>query len=236
MHSLHLGWVKLVTYLVLGRHPKQSDLVSPFLLDQSTQIGINASLDAGSQGVPESWGRPPSTSEYLSDYKSEDCKSLALYYGPVLFSGRNIDKRLTRLWVLLSEIVDIVFDPTPRRSSIRDLREKFATAHAVHCDLVLVDDRFAFTVPANTHVVLHLPEMLSECGPLPDVTQFIPERFVGETFDMVKSRIKPDTQLFNKTNMLFSLRMLSGGLCYASDIYAETKSKKPSGSIRSAVY
>ena len=82
---------------------------------------------------------------------------MALCYGPIVFSGRNIDKRLTRLWVLPSEIVDIVSDPTPRRSSIRDLREKVANAHAVHCDLILVDDSFAFTVPANTHAVLHLP-------------------------------------------------------------------------------
>ena len=212
MHSLLLGWVKIVTTLVLGRHPKQADVNCPFLLDESTQIRINASLDAGPQGVPESWGGPPSSFEYISDFKAEYYKSLALYYGSIVFSGRNIDKRLIRLWVLLSEIVDIVFDPTPRRSSIRDLREKVAISHAVHCDLFLVDESFALTVPANTHAVLHLPEMLSQCCPLPNVTQFIPERFVGEAFEMVKSRLKPDTQLFNKTNMSFSFRMLSGGL------------------------
>ena len=30
MHSLLLGWVKLVTTLVLGQHPKQADVNCPF--------------------------------------------------------------------------------------------------------------------------------------------------------------------------------------------------------------
>ena len=151
---------------------------------------------------------------------------MALYCGAIVFSGRNIDKRLTRLWVLFSEIVDIVFDPRPRRSLIRNLREKVATAHAVHWDLFLVDDSFAFIVPTNTHAVLHLSEMLSQCSPLPNVTQSIPVRFVGEVFEMVTSSLKPDTQLFNKTNILFSLRMLHGGLYYTKDIAADSMNDK----------
>ena len=160
---------------------------------------------------------------YISDFKSEDYNNLALYCGAIVFSGRNIDKRLTRLRVLFSEIVDIVFDPRPL---IGNLREEVATAHAVHCDLFWVDDSFSFIVPANTHAVLHSPEMLSQCSPLPNVTQSIPVRFVGEAFEMVTSSLKPDTQLFNKTNILFSLRMLHGGLYYKNDIAADSMNDK----------
>ena len=65
MHSLLLGWVKLVTSLVLGRHSKESDVKCHFVPHESTQIRINASPGAGSQAVPESWERPPSSFEYI---------------------------------------------------------------------------------------------------------------------------------------------------------------------------
>lgn len=135
-----------------------------------------------------------------------------LYYGTALFSQPGVKKGLVDLWSLTAKIIYIICDPTPSRSDCDDLRVYVQRAHALFVETFYVDRENAFCLTPTTHAMLHLPQMLKECGPLVNVSQFLVERLVGEVGARVKSRLHPEANLFHKNHTLFSFRMLRGGL------------------------
>lgn len=52
---------------------------------------------------------------------------------------------------------------------------------------------------------------MRECGPLCNVSQFLPERVIGTISALVKSRKKAEANMFNKFFTLFCLRLLNDG-------------------------
>ena len=212
MHLVLSGWVGLLIRLTFSLHPRSSSSNSPQYVDVQMMHHMNKHLEKGSVGLPEKWGRPPLSLEFFSNFKVEDLKCFALYFAPVLLSHDNINHGISRIWVITSEIVAIVFDPTPSREEANRLESLTLQAHAMLCKLFWHDTRSSFCLPPNTHALLHLGEIMRQCGPLTNISQFTVERFVGEIGPSAKSRVKPETNMFNKTNNLFCLRLLNGGV------------------------
>lgn len=207
-----LGWVKLLLVLFTGGHKKNSVMASPYVLAMDNLQFMNSILDEGSSGIPATWERPPQSLEYFKRYKAEDFKSFGLYYAKILFHGLKIGSDPTRLWALTSRMLDFVFDPTPSAESWRNLRTVVEELHALLTKIFYVDEAHAFCFTPTSHAILHLPEMLRECGPLLNVSQFLVERLVGEIGARVKSRLHPESNLFHKSQTLFCLRLMNGGM------------------------
>lgn len=212
MHQCLLGWVKLLMTLSSGQHKKNASLSSSYVVNNNVLSQIDTCLDGGLYGIPSVWGRPPLSLEFLRDYKAEDFKLFGMLYGTLLFSGPEVDRRLSHLWFLTSKFLSIVFDPTPNVQTVSTLRMTVQAAHALFAEVFYTDTRHAFCYTPTTHSILHLPDMLRDCGPLTNVSQFVIERLVGELGVYAKSRRKPEANLFHKTYTLFGLRLLSNGL------------------------
>lgn len=211
MHLCLLGWVKLIAQLSTGYHPKCALLQPSYAVSSESLQVINCSLESGTRGIPSTWGRPPLSLERLSHYKAEDLKHLGLYLGPILFDGDVCTNEVTMVWALTAEFLHIVFNPTPTRKEVNELKGIIHRAYCMFCRAFQVKDEHPFCFTPTTHALLHIPEMLRECGPLLNVSQFVVERFIGEIGPMVKSFRRAEANLFNKSFTLFSLRLLNRG-------------------------
>lgn len=211
MHLCLLGWVKLVAALSTGFHSKVAQLRSSYAVSTTVLDSMNTSLSSGSRGIPSSWGRPPLSLSSLSHYKAEDLKNLGLFSGPILFSEDACNEDVTTTRVLNAEFLQIVFDPTPKRDDVEVLQRVLHSAYTSFCDSFYLNSEHSFCFMPTTHAILHVPDMLRECGPLLNVSQFLMERFIGELGPMLKSYKKAESNLFNKNFTLFSLRLLNRG-------------------------
>ena len=211
MHLLFLGWVKLLISLLCGFHPKTTS-ETPYAIPCAHFDALNESLRTNYSGIPACWGRGPESLEYESSFKAEDYKNFPLFYGPVLFSGLGVDRRVSKLWRLTSDIVCIARDPTPSVDDHEELESLVQMAHATFSQIFHIDASHAFCFTPNTHALLHLHDALLECGPLPNISQFLLERLVGEVGNFISSMVRPEANLFHKTQKLFCLRLLNGGL------------------------
>lgn len=138
---------------------------------------MNISLETGAKDIPSTWGRAFLSVENLGQYKAEDFKTVGIYFGSILFRH---DSGIALLWNITSEILNIVFDATPKQDDVHKLRKFVVQAHALLTRLFFQDESQAFSFTLTTHTILHLPEMLQQCGPLLNVSQFVIERFIGE--------------------------------------------------------
>ena len=206
MHLLLLGWVKHIILLSSGIHPKAK--LSPLNYGSTHISHVNKSLRDGGNGITPSWGRPTLSIEHLEYFKAEDFKAFGQYYGQILFSASCFSKEMQELWIKTARVLEIVLDPTPLRRDVTALRNFVERLHEMFCDLFYQEDEQSFCFTPTTHAILHLPDMMEECGPLLNVSQFVVERFVGETGPLVKSRTKAETDMFNTHMKLFSLRLL----------------------------
>lgn len=212
-HLCLLGWVKLLLTRFSGSDPRTKRLESSYVVSAETSNSINQILQNGAGGIPASWGRRPLEMMHLSLFKAEDFKMFGLFYGKVLFHGmRLLGKKKIKLWTLTSRMLQAVFDATPDAEEWIHLRDVVEHCHALFAEVFYVDSSHAFCFTPTTHAILHLPKMMKECGPLPNVSQFVVERLVGEIGVRVKSRLHPEANLFHKTSTLFALRLLDGGL------------------------
>lgn len=211
MHLLFLGWVKLLISLLCGFHPKTSS-ETPHVIPCAHLDALNESLRTNYSRIPACWGRGPDSLEYKSSFKAEDFKNFALFYGPVLFSRQEGDRRVSRLWRLTSDIVCIASDRTPSVDDHEELESLVQMAHATFAQIFHIDAWHAFCFTPNTHALLHLHDSLRECGPLPNITQFLVDRPVGKVGNFISSMARPEANLFHKTQKLFCLRLLNGGL------------------------
>lgn len=182
----------------------------PFVLEKHIVGSNNAWLSGAAIGIPETWGRCRLSLQETSSFKSEDYKKLGLYYGPVIFIGQEVDRKITELWFLNSLILSIVFNATPKRTDIVALRRTVAAAHALFSDVFYVDEDHAFCFTPISHALLHLPDMFEFCGPLTNVIQFVVEGLVGEVGSLVQSKQKPKANLMKKSLTLLCLRLVIG--------------------------
>ena len=212
MHLCLQGWVRHLVTLLFGFHPKTISLRSPFVLSAEVQHRINKTLDGVPNGIPGAWGRVPPRLDRLSAYKAESFKSLALHFCPFLFSGPGMYRKVTLLWTVTREVLEIVFDPTPRRSDVDNLRRLVQQAHALFTEVFYPNEKHAFSFTPTTHALLHLADVMESCGPLLNVSQFLPERVIGEIGRYAYSKLRPEANLFHKSHTLFALRMVGGGL------------------------
>ena len=217
MHLIFLGMIRLLLRLFFGKHRK-TEGIDTFVMSEEKQTEINRALERAYVGIPSQWGRKPESLEFLSNYKAEDLKLFGLFLGPMVFSGPGIPTRVSKLWGHVSNIVHISCDLTPLRKDIEELKSLVQKFHILYTTIFWKEERFAFCFPPTTHAILHLPEMMKQCGPLTNVSQFIVERLVGEIGRLIGSTSRPEANLFHKTHFLFGLRLLNGGLCgYDSD-------------------
>ncbi|CAN8068680.1 unnamed protein product [Agarophyton chilense] len=79
-------------------------------------------------------------------------------------------------------------------------------------DLFYVDDNHAFFLIPATHAIIHVPDILEDCGPLTGTFQFLMERLLGETVTMVKLRSDCKPSLYHKGYKQFGFQKLKGGL------------------------
>ena len=212
MHLCLQGWVRHLVTLLFGFHPKTISLRSPFILSAEVQRRINTTLEGAPNGIPGAWGRVPPRLDRLSAYKAESFKSLALHFCPFLFSGPGVNRKVTLLWTVTRDVLEIVFDPTPRRSDVDNLRRLVQQAHALFTEVFYPNEKHAFIFTPTTHAILHLPDVMEACGPLLNVSQFLPERVIGEIGRYAHSKVRPEANLFHKSQTLFALRMGGGGL------------------------
>lgn len=127
------------------------------------------------------WRRLPRSFENFSYNKAEDFKKFGRHHGLVLFGGVSCGQDLSYLWRNTSEILSIVFDPTPAHTAIDDLKVLVAQTHALFNNVFYSGEETSFTFTPTTHTILHLPEMLWECGRLINVSQFIVKVFASES-------------------------------------------------------
>ena len=216
MHLLLQGWVKLLIMLLCGIHPKTVALNSPFVLGSDSLSRMNNALQHSSRGFPAAWGRPPPSIEMFAPYKAETFKTFGLFHGPALFSGTDINGRVSELWAATRDILFIAFDPTPSLNDVGYLSRLVQRAHALFTIVFRVNDSHNFCFTPTTHAILHLPDVMRKCGPLMNTSQFLPERVMGEVKRRAQSRVLPEANLFHKTQMLFGMKMFGGGLRYSS--------------------
>lgn len=145
--------------------------------------------------VPTSWVRKPPLLSQLGTFKAEDLKNFGLFYGAILFNGERVDRRITHLWELTSDFLHNVSDVAPRKEDTDKLQHVLAKTHGLFT--------YMFLAPLP-HSQLHLPEILRQCGPLPNVAQFLTERVVGEAELRVKSRRGPIQNLFHTYHLMFA--------------------------------
>lgn len=212
MHLCLLGWVKHLLTLVTGDHKQHRCMTSSYILREEALVSMDKTLSRSSRGVPSSWGRPPLSVRLIRHFKAEDFKNFGMMFAKVLWHGLSLNRRHQRLWLLTAKMLEIFHDPTPSSEDWIHLRAIVQSLHALFTHVFYEDERHAFCFTPTTHAILHLPELLRECGPLTNVSQFVVERFVGEVGVRVKSRKHPDANLFHKSHTLFCLRLLGGGI------------------------
>lgn len=212
MHQGLLGWVHHLLMLSSGLH-KRCKLPNAHYSIRSERVDqISEVLNNAKSWTPSSWGRHPMGLADLNKYKAEDLKMFGIYYGFVVFRGCEIDVKVTKMWALTSKMLSIVFDPSPRKDDILSLQIVVAKLNALLRETFYAEERDSFCFTPTTHAILHLPDMLRECGPLVGVSQFTMERLVGEAGETAKSRRFPESNMFHHSQLRFALQIIDGGL------------------------
>lgn len=212
MHQCLIGFVRHLLFLLLGRHPKSVLQNAAYIQSEAIICTINSTIEQSQTLIPSGWGRAPLSLNFIHQFKAEDYKNFGMYYGPVLFSARLVSSDIAKLWALVSRMLHIVFDPTPHVSSIRELRSHISLIVALFDKIFCYNPSLQFCHTPTCHVMLHLPDMLQQCGPLIGVSQFLMERVAGESAPKIKSRKRPEASLYHRNHLEFCLRMCEGGL------------------------
>eukprot|EP00737_Agarophyton_chilense_P002426 gb/GEZJ01002763.1/.p1 GENE.gb/GEZJ01002763.1/~~gb/GEZJ01002763.1/.p1 ORF type:complete len:361 (+),score=27.20 gb/GEZJ01002763.1/:3029-4111(+) len=106
----------------------------------------------------------------------------------------------------------ILFNTVPRKNNVLRLRELVVQAYSLFVNYFYNGTSSLVCLTSTTHAILLFPEMLQECGPLRNISQFIVERMAGSLTDILKSTQRPEANLFHKTHTLFALQMFGGGM------------------------
>lgn len=101
--------------------------------------------------------------------------------------------RLTELLVATRDVLLIASDPTPAMEDIFELQRLIQKTHALFTKVFRVNEEHHPCFTPTTHAILHLLEILESCGPLLNVSQFLPERVMGEVKKRGLSDIVPPT-------------------------------------------
>ncbi|KAI0561382.1 hypothetical protein FGB62_85g04 [Gracilaria domingensis] len=212
MHQWLLGWLKHLCALCNGTHPTYSSQSPSVSISGAVLDQINISLENGTFGIPSEWGRAPQSFQHLGPYKAENFKGLALFFGPVVFSGGGVPSKMTKLWAMTSYVTHVIFTTSFANSDAARLENMIQQLHELFDDCFNGSLGHLSCFTPTTHAILHFPRLMRECGPLRNVSQFITERVAGEVSDMVQSRVRPESNLYHKSMKLFSLRLLNSGM------------------------
>lgn len=104
-----------------------------------------------------------------------------------------------------------VLDPTSNVANMAHLMHFVAKSHALFVNTFVVDSNHSFFMNSTAHAVLNLPDLLEQFGSLTGVSKFLIERLVEKTTSMIKSRSKPEANLYHKTHKLFCLQLMEKG-------------------------
>ena len=211
MHQILIGMVEQTLRLLTGTHLKCRSLNCSYVLPSVKLDAINLTLSNSSASIPSSWGRRPKSLIHLRKYKAEELKLFALYYGICLFSDGFVSPKVSRMWTILTEIVFIATNREPKISDICFLNNLTTQFHAIFAKIFGLSDRHAFCFTPTSHTLFHFSEIMRECGPFWNVSQFIVEWVAQELGELVKYRYKAEANLFHKTHNLLSMRLFGGG-------------------------
>ncbi|CAN8065660.1 unnamed protein product [Agarophyton chilense] len=229
MHLWLLGWVKHLLSLCIGSHQRCRIDKPAYVIGEGILRRINESLGRRYREVPSSWGRPSESFKYLGGYKAEDFTNVALHYVQTVFNGDDVGGRVAMLWAFTSKVTHVLFKASPTIEDISLLNEYLQRTHQLFLRVIYTIDSEALCLTPTTRAILHLPQMLQDCGPPRNVSQFLVERVAEMLCDMRRSSQKPEANLFFKTHNLFSLNMLGG--CFGREM--EEIDTLGSGSVES---
>src|SRR5437667_6003099 len=153
--------------------------------------------------IPSSYGKAlRDISRYSGSFKAEEWSNFLLHYSSVLLHGRGrLRQDLFEHYGKLVAAIDIVIDydlTTEQINSIKTLLIEFVSEYE-KLYYQYDDLRISACLP-TFHLLLHLHESISDCGPAWVFWQFPCERMCGMLKPMVKNR--------SKANRNLSLRIL----------------------------
>lgn len=217
MHLLLRGVCKTLVELFFGIHSKSGACCS-FIINNCDIADVEKSLDVCATGFPSDWGRAPIAVSQLGKFKADTFKNFAMFYLVPIFYGLFSQSRSPShkakldLCSTFQSIIYISFNHVPKRSDIEKLKVYVQKFHALYSMVFEIDADHRHCYTPSTHAILHLHEILEDCGPLPNVSQFLAERVVGELGRTANTAQRLEAHLLNQYLHGFSLRMLAGGL------------------------
>ena len=197
LHLLLLGWVKRITFLLVGDYSRCTATGCTHTLSEEILDVVNSMLKSGAATAPSSWGRPPLKLSKMSSRKAEDWKMFCMLYGPAIFSTALVGPRLAQLWRIASQMLRICFSPSPSCDDATALGDACSKALKLFGDIFCESDDHTFCYTATTHGIAHLLESLRSSGLLLNVSQYVVERLIGQLGSKIRSRKLPEAQLLN---------------------------------------
>lgn len=152
-------------------------------------------------------------------YKAERLKAFALYFSVPLMHGictsRSLENpSMMRLELRSSfrKVLFIALDHSLHRKDVYNMRLLIQKFHALYSSIFHIDERHHHCFTPSTHAILYLSEILDECRPLPNASQFLTEPTVGEISKTANTARNLETHLLNQDLHRFAIRMEYGGI------------------------
>ena len=165
-------------------------------LDKQIWMEIGRDLNISRQTIPTSYGRAlRDISTYHKSFKAEEWCSFLLYYSPILLRERLLPDLYTNYMKLVSAIeIAIDYEITHQDvENVKRLLREFV------CGYERLYYRYSMRrLPAclsTFHLLLHVAESISDCGPTWAYWQFPCERICGMLKSKVNSRVYANRNL-----------------------------------------
>eukprot|EP00737_Agarophyton_chilense_P003470 gb/GEZJ01004074.1/.p2 GENE.gb/GEZJ01004074.1/~~gb/GEZJ01004074.1/.p2 ORF type:complete len:315 (+),score=32.44 gb/GEZJ01004074.1/:388-1332(+) len=104
-------------------------------------------------------------------------------------------------------MISLSFGYNSTLSCVQQLKDIVEEAYARFVDLLDNNGTHSYSLKPTTHEILHLPQLLRECGPLPITYQFVVERHLGEIGRRVQKTSNLTAHVFHKNFKLLALKI-----------------------------
>ena len=180
----------------LKKNEDDREYVDELAISRPMWRDIGKEMECSLRSIPASYGKSlRNIQKYHRSFKAEEWSNFLLHYSSVLLYGR-LRQDLFEHYGKLVAAVDLAIDYEITTGNIRDIR-RFLTDFVSDYEKLYYqyDELRIAACLATFHLLLHLHESISDCGPAWVFWQFPCERICGMLKPMVKNRSKANRNL-----------------------------------------
>jgi len=190
------NWVRWWRGEFLKNNKDGREYVDELMMPRPIWVDIGNDMECSLRSIPTSYGKSLQyIHKYHRSFKAQEWSNFLLHYSSVLLHGR-LRQDLFEHYGKLVAAIDLAIDYEITTRNIRDIKRLLTDFVSDYEKLYYQYEEPRISACfATFHLLLHLHESISDCGPVWVFWQFPCERMYGMLKPMVKNRSKANRNL-----------------------------------------